>query len=306
MKKRKIAGVLLALGLAAAELLVQLSGIIDMPLYQADNQVGYIPAPNQSGAFLHSKEFRFNEYSMGSGVFNPDPRRFNLLLVGDSIVLGGNSINHSERLGPQLEKFSSWQVWPVSAGSWALQNELAYLRTHRDVLRRIDAVAIVLNSADFGEPSSWASPLTHPLQRPFPALFYAFKKYALAPRPPSESMPEWRVSPRDWRADLQDFSNSFNKPVFIFMYPRLDELQDMEKMNEQLNSRIPELQAHLGKNAKVFKMADLPDWKESYYRDGIHPTVEGNSAFSRIITSNICKEKIEKMACPVFHKSQLF
>jgi hypothetical protein len=306
MKKTKIAGVLLALGLAAAELLVQLSGIIDMPLYQADNQLGYIPAPNQSGAFLHSRHYRFNEYSMGSAAFEPDPRRFNLLLVGDSIVLGGNPINHSERLGPQLEKISGWQVWPVSAGSWALQNELAYLRKHPDVLGRVDAVAIVLNSGDFGEPSSWVSPLTHPLERPFPALLYVFKKYALASRPPFEPKPELRVSLRDWRADLRDFSNSFDKPVYIFMYPGLDELHDPVKMNEQLNSRIPELQAQLGSSARVFKVADLPDWKESYYRDGVHPTAEGNAAFSRIIIRNICKEKLEKVACPVDHKSLSF
>ena len=135
-----------------------------MPLYKADNQLGYIPAPNQSGAFLHSRQWRFNEYSMGSAAFEPDPRRFNILLVGDSIVLGGNPLNQSDRLGPQLEKLSGWQVWPVSAGSWALQNELAYLRTHPDVLQRVDAVAIVSNSGDFGEPSSWASPVTRHIQ----------------------------------------------------------------------------------------------------------------------------------------------
>lgn len=303
MKTIKIAGALLALVLAAAELLVQLSGIIDMPFYKADNQLGYIPAPNQSGAFLHSRQWRFNEYSMGSAAFEPDPRRFNILLVGDSIVLGGNPLNQSDRLGPQLEKLSGWQVWPVSAGSWALQNELAYLRTHPDVLQRVDAVAIVSNSGDFGEPSSWASPLTHPLQRPFPALPFVFKKYVLASVPPSEVKPELRVSLRDWRADLREFSRSFNKPVFIFMYPTQDELHDPEKMNEQLNSRIPEVQAQLDKSAKIFKVANLSDWNEGHYRDGVHPSGQGNIALAKIIKGNICREKTEKMLCPDFRDS---
>ncbi len=108
--------------LVLAEGAAQLSGVVDLPIYEANNQIGYIPAPNQSGKFLHKNDYRFNEYSMGAGSFSPDPARFNLLLVGDSIVLGGNPLAESDRLGPQLEKRAGWQVWPVSAGSWALQN----------------------------------------------------------------------------------------------------------------------------------------------------------------------------------------
>jgi hypothetical protein len=51
--------------LLLAEALVQLLGFVDVRIYQGNNQIGYIPAPNQSGAFMRSHTWRFNEYSMG-------------------------------------------------------------------------------------------------------------------------------------------------------------------------------------------------------------------------------------------------
>ena len=152
----KIPGIIftsLALTLVAGEALVQLLGVVDIPLYRADPTLGYIPAPSQSGNFLNFKQWQFNEYSMGSGAFELDSRRFKILL-GDSTVMGGNPLAQSERLGPQLEDLTGWQVWPVSAGSWALQNQLAYIHKYPQLLNKVDAVAIVSNSGDFDGPSS--------------------------------------------------------------------------------------------------------------------------------------------------------
>ena len=182
MNLRKWAGTALIVFLFT-ELAVQLSGFVDVPIYHADNQIGYIPAPSQSGAFMRTHTWRFNELSMGASSFKPDVSHFNLLLVGDSIVLGGNPLKEPERLGPQLQKLTHWQVWPISAGSWALQNELTYLRQHPDVLQKVDAVAFVSNGGDFDEPSSWASELTHPRSHPFPGLIYLAQKYLLSPPP---------------------------------------------------------------------------------------------------------------------------
>ncbi len=44
----------------------------------------------------------------------------------DVLLVGGNPLGKVERLGPQLAKVTSQSVWPISAGSWALRNELAY------------------------------------------------------------------------------------------------------------------------------------------------------------------------------------
>lgn len=50
---------------------VQLSGIVDIPVYVANSSIGYIPAPNQSGKFLHRNAYRFNELSIGGRPVSP-------------------------------------------------------------------------------------------------------------------------------------------------------------------------------------------------------------------------------------------
>src|SRR4051812_6093297 len=87
-----------------AEIGTRVSGIADFPLYRADQSLGYVPAPNQRGAFLNRNGWVFNELSMGTDrPFDPDSV-FNLLLVGDSIVNGGNPVRQSDRLGPAIEQ----------------------------------------------------------------------------------------------------------------------------------------------------------------------------------------------------------
>lgn len=284
-----------------AEALVQLSGLVDVPIYKGDNEIGYIPAPNQKGAFMRSHTWRFNEYSMGAGPFKPDAKKFNVLLVGDSVVLGGNPLAEPERLGPQLEKITGWQIWPISAGSWAMQNELTYLRQHPAILEKMDAIAVVSNSGDFEIPSSWASDLTHPLHHPFPGLIYLARKYVFYPTIPPKIELEMQVAFRDWQYDLQELSKTFKKPIFIFMYPTKAELHDRVKMEILLDSKIPLIQKNLGEAAKIHKVVSDSSWKETLYRDDVHPSGIGNLVLSNILQKDMCLSAVEKMQCkPVF------
>jgi hypothetical protein len=287
--------VALAVALVAGEAAVQVSGVVDVPVYRADSEIGYIPAPNQSGTFLNTHRWRFNEYSMGAGPFFPESGRFNLLLVGDSIVLGGNPLSEQDRLGPQLEKLTGWQVWPASAGSWALQNELTYLHLHPGVLERVDALALVLNSGDFDGPSSWSSGLTHPLSHPFPGLLYLARKHILR----SVTLPPaaLHVAPRDWRADLRALSGKFGKPVVILLYPSLAEVGDGKALDAALYSRIPDLTANAGQRAMVVRVADSGEWNLSLYRDEIHPTERGNARLADIIRRGVCRLDAARTGC---------
>lgn len=283
-------GLLLAVG----EIAIQLSGAVDVPIYLADSEIGYIPAPNQRGAFMRSHTWRFNEYSMGAGPFAPERGRFNLLLVGDSIVLGGNPLAEPERLGPQLEKLSGWQVWPVSAGSWALQNELTYLRLHPELLDKVDAVALVLNSGDFGAPSSWASELTHPLRSPFPGLVYVLNKYMV--HPPRKPRPELTVQARDWRPDLRQLATSLPVPLFIFMYPSKIETRDAEKIQYGLYGWLPAILDAVGDRGRAYLVEEDANWQSDCYRDEIHPSAAGNAVLAGIIFRNVCHGAANKTA----------
>lgn len=93
--------ILLAL-LLGIELTVRATRVNDVPLYQADNRIGYIPVPNQTGAFLWTHRWTFNELSMGTAARFRPGLPGSILLVGDSLVLGGNPYRAEQRLGPQL------------------------------------------------------------------------------------------------------------------------------------------------------------------------------------------------------------
>jgi lysophospholipase L1-like esterase len=283
--RRSLVGVVALL--AVSEGLVQVSGILDVPLYRADNRIGYIIAPNQSGSYLHLHDFHFNELSMAAPVpFQADRAHFNLLLIGDSIVLGGNPFREEERLGPRLAEQTGWHVWPISAGSWALQNELEYLDRHPDVVKAVDAVAIVSNSGDFEGPSSWASELTHPTHRPFPGLVYVFKKYVSGVQPP-ESPPQLLVAKRNWRVDLARFAATTDTPIFIFLYPDHEEDQQANLLRQRLYVYRPDIEKAVDGRAAIINVADAPQWNPDLYRDAVHPSVAGNIALAGIIARGI-------------------
>src|ERR1700749_2777557 len=86
--------------IGAAEVATRLTGVADFPLYRADADLGYVLAPDQKGAFLNKNHWVYNEKSQGAGPWHPNGKT-DLLLLGDSLVLGGNPVDQPDRLGPQ-------------------------------------------------------------------------------------------------------------------------------------------------------------------------------------------------------------
>jgi len=253
--------------------------MVDFPLYEANALIGYIPAANQKGSFLNSHDWQFNEKHMGAGAFVTSAKP-DVLLVGDSIVLGGNPLGEVERLGPQLAKVTSQSVWPISAGSWALRNELAYLRANPDVVKQIDALVFVFNSGDFAEASSWKCEVTHPRNKPVLALWYLFNKYAYSFYPCTVVPEGLQVAAGDVQLELADFLKSTKlKPVFI-LYP-----DKPEELNSELRHThfAPILSTLNTMGGKIVLVADDKRWSADYYRDGIHPSGEGNRVLAEII-----------------------
>src|SRR5690348_9279243 len=79
---------------------VRLSRVADVPLYRVDPRLGYIAKPDQAGAVLWTHDWAFNDRSMA--VRQPFNGR-GVLLIGDSVVCGGNPFRQADRLGTQLE-----------------------------------------------------------------------------------------------------------------------------------------------------------------------------------------------------------
>lgn len=57
-----------------SEIAFRFTGVLDFPLFQPGPPYGYIPRPNQSGAFMRHNDWVFNERSMGTArPFSPIP-----------------------------------------------------------------------------------------------------------------------------------------------------------------------------------------------------------------------------------------
>ncbi|MFA5985208.1 MAG: hypothetical protein WC782_14430 [Methylococcaceae bacterium] len=268
-----------------AEIAVRLSGITDFPLYDANSQIGYIPKASQSGDFLRTNHWQFNSKNMGAAEFTPTQAMDNLL-IGDSVVLGGNPYRQEDRLGPQLSKFIGQPVWPISAGSWALRNELSYLRMHPDVVSQSDRFVFVLNGGDFEQASSWSCEKTHPRSRPISAALYVFRKYVWDWGTCGQIPNEVLVPSGDWRPELQQFLASDavqNKPVVFFLYPDKAEMTVKTALEAGVESHVTELRKACPVPVLIYSVGRDPRWKLALYKDGIHPSKDGVKVLAEII-----------------------
>ena len=277
-----IAGSLL---LGVSELLVRALGAIDFPLYDADSTIGYIPKANQSSSFLNKNDWVFNEHHMGSRAFAPDTK-IDVLLIGDSIVLGGNPLKQSERLGPQLESISGSSIWPISAGSWALRNQLTYLSLNPGVVSEVDLVVFVLNTGDLDKASEWKCELTHPRSKPTLAMWYLFKKYVFDFKECNRDVePDLVIENGDLQSELKKYLLAMGSKTHFILYPDKPQVTDPSLWKTASKPLRDFLQA-----AGARHVADLMasgNWNPSLYRDGIHPTAAGNAELAAFIHSAI-------------------
>jgi len=267
------------------EILTQVTRIADFPLYEANNKIGYIPQKNQKGRFLWTHDWKFNEYHMGADTFKPTNAE-DVLLIGDSIVLGGNPLKERERLGPTLQRKMNLAVWPISAGSWGMRNELIYLNNNPEVVKNIDTFIFVWNSGDFDKASSWSCEGTHPKKAPISAFLYVFQKYIYRFQGcTGEIKPEFLVPNGDWHKELRAFMNSAimkNKKVSAYLYPDINEERDVSLIKEKLDSHINEI--HEAGVLNIVSIGHDSRWNIKNYRDGIHPSGKGNEFLADIIS----------------------
>jgi len=297
MKGVKIFLIASALLLVGADIALRLAGVDDFPLYRTDPEIGYVVAPDQRGSFLNRNRWEYNEYGMGAGPFQPEGRR-NLLLIGDSIVLGGNPLDQSVRLGPVLERNlgPNWAVWPIAAQGWSSLNKEAWLKQHPEIVSKMEWLVWVMKSSDFQGLSIWQSNLFNPLHHPIWLAGYLFEKqcwvFRIAPR-----LPLWLhlYQPAAFDGiplnakipEIEDFLRNLkqtnpNLHILLVWYPEVAEL------HPPLGDFY--LQAGAGWNAfagqEGLSFVDLgreSSWSAADYRDQIHPNADGDRALAAIL-----------------------
>ena len=317
MKIQKLAmavvGVSLTL-LATGELFTRfVLGLGTPPLSVAHPQIEYLFQPSQDVWRFHN-HVHINAWSMRSQEFprsKVTPREFRILMLGDSIINGGN-LNDDSELASHLLAADLSQAWgrPVtvgnaSAGSWGPPNMLAYVENFG--LFDADAVVIVLSSHDADDAPSFAplNPDTHPVTRPMFALGEAVTRYlpryvpALAAaqsanQPISQSARQWALG------DLKKLgllASSKSRQVLLFLHWTRAEVvsNTLEEGNTLLETE--------GRSAQI-QVIQLGPWfanalaggarPEDLYRDELHPTRDGQRLIANAIRQTLL-ERLPKM-----------
>jgi lysophospholipase L1-like esterase len=284
------------LALVVAELGLRAFGVIDFPLYDADPRIGYIPRASQSGVFLGRNHWEVNEKSQGSPPWQPN-RRTDLLLLGDSIVWGGNPLDQPQKLGPTLQRtLPDTDVWSAAAGSWGVPNEVEYLDRFPDVVQASEIVVWVINTGDLNERSQWASELTHPRHHPASALLYMAQKYALPrvqawlPAPGSTPAPEQSpaappIFPETealFRARLQDLAAA--RRVLVVVWPERAAAAGADPALGVHRNFVDHVTRLLPPGVLLLDAGDGPP-SAALYRDGIHPSAAGNEWLAQRIAA---------------------
>jgi hypothetical protein len=126
-------------------------GLCDVPLYIKSPTYEYIHAPNQSH-IIYRNHFDTNAWSMRSKAIDPQKDTTIVVLIGDSVINGGNLTDQDSLASTLLENRltaiarRNIRVLNISGGSWGPDNAAAYLKEQG--LFDADAMVLVCSSHD--------------------------------------------------------------------------------------------------------------------------------------------------------------
>jgi hypothetical protein len=296
---------LMLLLVAAVELFARYGlGLGDPPLSMPHPTTEYIFRPNATYHRFGNK-VHYNAYSMRSDNFPPTkhhPRELRVMMLGDSVINGGNLTDQAELASQRLQHMLGDRlgrpvvVGNISAGSWGPGNLDGYVKLYG--MFDADLAIIVLNSEDWTdvrtfEPTAGVSP-AFPTETPQLALQEGVFRYlprylpkwadpgayldfndtpqfaAHSPRPgwtePANSGPAFRsLIKRIQRKQI---------PVVVLQHAREDELggdwqrghQKFRQIAEEMGAAVVQLRPAL---RKAVNQGSNP------YRDPIHLNAVG-------------------------------
>lgn len=277
---------------AGLEFGIRYSGFGDFPIYNTDDQIGYVPAPAQSGALLRVNDWSLNERSMLSDRSFVSDSKSAILLIGDSIVWGWLKYPQVNKLGPQLglKLGQSERVWSVGAPSWSVLNELTWIGRNQDVVSGVRDIIWIVNSGDLSPRSLWTSDSTHPKEHPVWLTGYLVRKFlAVKGWWPTSDLPIQKIGDVDADLALLEFCQAAQRSggprIHFVFYPNVDELSRGPNTFIPFVDKLERLSKQAG--AGFYDLRTNTGWSPRYYRDGMHPTPEGNEVLASIIAKLI-------------------
>ncbi|MFC7292957.1 hypothetical protein [Hirschia litorea] len=154
-------------------------GLGSPPLYVTHPTIEYMLKPNQDVSRFGNHIF-VNEYSMRSASIEEIGDIPRTLVLGDSVINGGNQTSHSA-LATSILSDNNRFYGNVSAGSWGPKNLLAWLNEYGFL--KADTLIFVLNSHDLTDIPTFQelNKNTHPTKKPLTATTELIERY-LIPR----------------------------------------------------------------------------------------------------------------------------
>lgn len=294
IRRSLVVAVLLLVGTEAA---VRLSGAVDFPLYSVDDEIGYAIKPNQEGHFLNKNHWVFNDRSMGTDQNWGTSSKPNLLILGNSIVMGGNPYDQPDKLGPLLQARlgDKVMVWPAAVGGWSTVNESVYLRRNTDVVKATNFFIWEYMNGGLSQLSPARGEYVFPTQKPVYATWYLARRYVL-PRFFSFNMNELPPQGATQSANMAQFEKLVSElsaasgaktPGILFLYPGKDEYIGSKNGTDYVPDRKELQRIAASYGLKIVDIAQRPEWNLSLYNGGVHPTVEGNNVLADILAKSV-------------------
>ena len=276
-------------------------GLGNPPLYIADDEIGYLLAPNQNLKRM-GNQITVNQYSMRSEAISeskPDSL-WRVLLLGDSIINGGWWTDQQETIAAVLQQklsseANSVQVLNASANSWSPRNELAYIK--RFGVFESQILIVVINTDDLfaTAPNSLVvgRDRNYPERKPVLALTEAYERFIAKPQP----LPNQKPEPGDRVGfnlaaiqEMNEIAQSQNSQFILAMTPLLRELEGAGSRDyeQKARNRLQEftVQAKITYIDFLPLFADFPQ-PEFLYRDHIHLSPQGNHFVSETLAKSL-------------------
>lgn len=292
-------------------------GLGNPVLVQADSFTGYLFKPNQK-LIRVGKTIKYNQYSQRSEpiTLQKPPTKLRILMLGDSVLNGGNPTDQSQTISElfKAKLFASGypaEILNASAGSWGIGNALGYLQKFGTF--NSDAVILQIGTHDLTQPTSTSAIVgKHPAFSTHPPLLAtqdAWNRYIwphvagklgyILPNGDFASSPISLTPDQQFKQNMQHLKEIITLvrgkkiPVFVLFTPNSNDLLPKFNVPNYKSQffqflyflRVPAIDAHTAWSTLS------PATVESYYRDYVHLSVQGNQAIAQNLFQQLCLQR---------------
>jgi hypothetical protein len=268
-------------------------------IYLADEEIGYLLAPNQQ-VRRRGNRIEINQYSMRSKAIAPQKptSTWRIMLLGDSIVNGGWWTDRDETISALIEgQLTSnsmayiVEVLNASANSWGPRNQLAYVR--RFGLFEADALVLIINTDDLFATAPTSLPVgrdrNYPDRKP-PLALVELYTHLWGKDQPIEGMEAIQTEGGDRVGlnlqairEIKQLALDANTQFILAMTPLLREVGESGSRDYEIKARN-RLQ-EFATSEQIVYVDFLPIFRdfpqpEFLYRDHIHLSPPGNQLVS--------------------------